>query len=366
MCASVLLIPHGFQPSYERGFANGLSRNGVRVELIASDRTPIDEIDSKVMINNLRGSQNPRRTKLRKATNLLAYLVRLGKRLVFNKADTVHLTGMLLGGTGWAAIMECHIYKLIAKRFFLTVHNIQPHDKESAKRKGILKRLYAIPDKLVVHTAQMQHILIDEYAVEPERVVVMHHGVDDIPAHVDVPAPADELRVLLFGGVLPYKGIDIFLDALEHCTDFSVVAKIVGESRNPAYADTIKKLIPQVPAHHVIEWVSGFIPEAEGQHYFEQADLVALPYRHIDQSGVLFTAFRFGVPVVAFNVGSFAEYLPAFAGRIASEQTPQSFAASLHAFYLNRTTYNRTAIRNYAASFSWDETVTSLIPHYSA
>jgi glycosyltransferase involved in cell wall biosynthesis len=324
------------------------------------------EIDKRVKINNLRGSQNPRRTKLQKAANLLMYLVRLGKCLAFNKADAVHLTGMLLGGTGWTAIIECHIYKMASKRFVLTVHNIQPHDRETPKRKGILTRLYSIPHKLVVHTEQMRKVLIEEYCVEPERVVVMHHGVDDIPPSVLPPEPADELRILLFGGVLPYKGIDIFLEALKYCIGFNVNAKVVGESRNPTYADTIDKLIMVVPARHKVEWVRGFIPEADVQRYFEQADVVVLPYRHIDQSGVLFTAFRFGVPVVAFNVGSFSEYLPAFAGSIASEQTPQSLADSLQGFYLSRGTYNREAIRDYAASFSWGKTVTTLIPHYSA
>lgn len=365
MSTSVLLIPHGFQPSYEKGFANGLARNGVNVELIASDRTSASEIDRSVVVNNLRGSQDRRRSKFRKAINLLMYFAKLGKCLAFNKADAVHLTGMLLGGYGWTAIIECHFYKMTAKRLFLTVHNIQPHDNESAQRKEILRRLYAIPDKLVVHTELMKRILVGEYAAKPERVLVMHHGVDDIPTSVLLTEPAQELRVLLFGGVLPYKGIDIFLEALKYCTDFSVKAKIVGESRNPTYADTIDKLIAVVPARHKVEWVRGFIPEADVQRYFEQAEVVVLPYRHIDQSGVLFTAFRYGIPVVAFNVGSFAEYLPEFAGLFASEQTPQSLADSLHGFYLNRDNYNRGTIRDYAASFSWDKTVTALIPHYS-
>lgn len=365
MSISVLLITHGFQPNYEKGFANGLSRNGVGVKLISSDRTLVNEIDSAVVVKNLRGSQDPRRPKVSKAINLLAYIGKLGICLAFNKADVVHVAGMLLGGASWLAILEIHIYKLTAKRFVLTVHNIQPHDRESIKNKGILRRLYVIPHKLVVHTEQMKQTLIEEYAVEPERVIVMHHGVDDIPPRVSSLAPAPELRVLIFGSVQPYKGVDLFLDALQHCTGYSVTAKIVGESRNPVYADTITKMIKLVPAHHKVEWVRGFIPESEVQHYFEQVDLVVLPYRHIDQSGVLFTAFRFGVPVVTFNVGSFAEYLPAFAGLIADEQTPQSLAAAMDAFYSNRTTYNHETIRNYAASYSWDKTVAPLIPHYS-
>jgi len=128
---------------------------------------------------------------------------KLGTHLIRSRVDVVHLTGMLLGGTGKAAVLECWMYKLLSKRFFLTVHNIQPHDRESYEKKTELVRLYAIPHTLVVHTDRMRQILIDEYAVSAGRVVVMHHGVDEIPEVVFNPSPpAIEFffwRVLLQG-----------------------------------------------------------------------------------------------------------------------------------------------------------------------
>ena len=40
---------------------------------------------------------------------------------------------------------------------------------------------------------------------------------------------------------------------------------------------------------------------------FARADLVVLPYREIDQSGVLFTALAFGKPLLVSDVGGFPE-----------------------------------------------------------
>ena len=40
---------------------------------------------------------------------------------------------------------------------------------------------------------------------------------------------------------------------------------------------------------------------------FARADLVVLPYREIDQSGVLFTALAFGKPLLLSDVGGFPE-----------------------------------------------------------
>ena len=41
--------------------------------------------------------------------------------------------------------------------------------------------------------------------------------------------------------------------------------------------------------------------------YFRRADIVALPYREIEQSGVLYTALAFGSPLVLSAVGGFPE-----------------------------------------------------------
>ena len=39
-----------------------------------------------------------------------------------------------------------------------------------------------------------------------------------------------------------------------------------------------------------------------------RADVLALPYREIEQSGVLYTGLAFGKPMVLGDVGGFAEF----------------------------------------------------------
>ena len=50
-----------------------------------------------------------------------------------------------------------------------------------------------------------------------------------------------------------------------------------------------------------------FVSGAELAGAFRAADLVVLPYREIDQSGVLFTAMAFGKPLLLTRVGGFPE-----------------------------------------------------------
>ena len=53
-----------------------------------------------------------------------------------------------------------------------------------------------------------------------------------------------------------------------------------------------------------------FVSGAELAGAFRAADLVVLPYREIDQSGVLFTALAFGKPLLLTSVGGFPEIAP--------------------------------------------------------
>ena len=47
-----------------------------------------------------------------------------------------------------------------------------------------------------------------------------------------------------------------------------------------------------------VRFVARFVAESEIPAFFRRADVVALPYRDIDQSGVLYTALAFGKPIV--------------------------------------------------------------------
>ncbi len=48
---------------------------------------------------------------------------------------------------------------------------------------------------------------------------------------------------------------------------------------------------------------SEFIPDEQTELYFKAADVLVLPYRSIYQSGILFLAYSFGLPVLASDVG---------------------------------------------------------------
>jgi glycosyltransferase involved in cell wall biosynthesis len=104
----------------------------------------------------------------------------------------------------------------------------------------------------------------------------------------------------------PYKGIDLLLEAWRGIEGAELW--IVGAPRMD-----ISALIAGAPAG--VRFVARFIADDELRAYFERADLVVLPYREIDQSGVLFTALAFGRPLLLSDVGGFPEVAATGAAR---------------------------------------------------
>lgn len=361
----VLLVSNGFQPNYEKAFANGLAANRVDVTLIRSDRTLIAELAQGVETVNLRGSQDPHRAVWKKAANILRYADGLIRHIRVGHYDVVHLTGLYMTRSLLAACLEWLAYRVVAQNFFMTVHNILPHSRHGAWCRALHHVIYKLPHRLVVHTAKMKKDLVEGFGIPEGRITVMPHGVDAVPENFAVPALSETFRLLLFGGLARYKGADFLLSALAYCPEVPIEITIAGEARDISYAHELKELITGLGENHKVIWKRGFVPESEVAGYFEASDAVVLPYRHIDQSGVLFTAFRFGCPVIATDVGSFCDTLPGFAGSIVKRISPQGLADALREFYWQRREFDRARIREHARSLSWQYCVRPLIAAYA-
>lgn len=371
--ASVILIPHGFQPAYERGFSNGLAHTGVKVTLVGSDWTDTARIDTRVEVLNLRGSQDGSRSTVEKTLNLLRYHLRL-LRLVFSRRSSViHVIGLfrypvLMG------LLEAFFFGIFSRRYVLTVHNLLPHDCHSALNFQIYRRIYRIPDLLVVHTQSMKEGLCKSFHVPEEKVIVMEHGCEiEFPGRANaVPITGAQqidrsdrsFTLLFFGNIAPYKGLDVLLQAFEGLGhEFKL--NIVGVCRNAEYGGYIRELITRSPARGCIKWCDRFVTEEEMWEAFSTASAVILPYRHIDQSGVLFQALCFGLPVVAARVGEFERYVSKDFGEVFAPADFSELKLAIQRVYQRRHEFSRKKIIARAQQLDWRKTVSVLQSAYS-
>jgi glycosyltransferase involved in cell wall biosynthesis len=103
-----------------------------------------------------------------------------------------------------------------------------------------------------------------------------------------------------------------------------------------------------------------YVPDEETELYFKAADVLALPYTHVFQSGVLFLAFNFGLPVIATDVGSIGEeIIEGRTGLVCKPRDAQGLASALEKYFASdlfkHLDIQRKEIKDYAnARHSWD------------
>jgi glycosyltransferase involved in cell wall biosynthesis len=131
-------------------------------------------------------------------------------------------------------------------------------------------------------------------------------------------------RILCFGRLLPYKGLDILADALTALgpgLPFDI--RVCGDGPVSRDLDRLR-VLPHVEVDH--RW----IPEVELRGLIEWADAVVLPYREASQSGVAAAAVAHGRRVLATNVGGLPEQLAGVPGVIICEPNAAAIAESLN------------------------------------
>lgn len=222
----------------------------------------------------------------------------------------------------WFALPELDAY-LRPRRspVVFTAHDILPREPRRGQLRAQRHLLRSVDAVIVHYKAGRQRLL--ELGVPEHRVHVIPIGAYRHQTQVAAPAPLpDELAgvdapvALFFGLIRPNKGLDVLLEAWRGIDDAELW--VVGQPRMD-----ISGLLRAAPAR--VRFITRWITEAEIPAIFRRADLVVLPYREIDQSGVAFTALAFGRPMILSDAGGF----PDIAEHGAARKVPVGDVAAL-------------------------------------
>ena len=137
---------------------------------------------------------------------------------------------------------------------------------------------------------------------------------------------------------------------------------IAGERKkgHEEYWHSIERAIEGHPSRDKILQKIEFIPDADMETYFKAADVAVLPYTDIFQSGILFVAYNYGTPVIATDVGSFADdVVEGKTGFICKPRNPEDLARTIQKYFnsdlFRELVYRREEIRDFVISgHSWD------------
>lgn len=194
-----------------------------------------------------------------------------------------------------------------------TVHNADAYHADAGVQGRGYRALLDLFDALVVHGDTTRDALARQ-GIDPAHIHVTPHppmrlaaaGPDDLAAVPDALLP----RLLFFGTIRPYKGVDLLIDAClslwraGHGFELALAGK--------PFMD-IGPLLARVRdagfARHLIADL-GFLTEPRLDAHMAKADIIVFPYRHIDSSGAFLSALHHGKAMVTSDTGMFAT-LPA-------------------------------------------------------
>ncbi len=349
-----IVDPPAYTPPYDRSLCAALARGGADVELVTSrfDHGPVPPAEGYRVTELFRRRSAIRpgaASGLLKGGEHLAGMVR--HRRGPRSADVVHYQWLPLPA------LDGRLLAPVRPRV-MTAHGVL---REEAFERRLARGLRALLERMDAVVALTEHGArrLRESGIEPERVRTIPHGAFDYLTRLpnEVPLP-DELAavegpvILCFGLVRPYKGVDVLLDAFRELegAELWVVGRPLGIDLDALRAQAER-------ARGRVRFVPRFVADFELPAYFRRADLVVLPYRDAEQSGVLFAALAFGKAIVMSDVGGLAEVAAHGAGRPVPPGDPQALAAELERLLTDPEERARLAAAAAAAAagpYSWD------------
>jgi len=240
-------------------------------------------------------------------------------------------------------------YKALGKRLVFTAHNIDGDARDgtsSPVKRFSLRFLYRIVDHIIVHTDKMKDELVERFGMPAEKVSVIPHGImSAVPetalsrreARKQLGLDSHQQVLLFFGMITPYKGLETLVEAVarlkKNGRQFTLI--IAGRIKEcPDYWERIRRLIEQSDLKDSVITDLRRVPDEMVEVYLKAADVMVLPYRSIFQSGALFLAYRFGLPVIATDVGSFKEdIIGGKTGFVCRPDDPADMAKTIETYF---------------------------------
>ena len=335
---------------YELGLLSGLVAQEIDVDVIGGDELKDAAImrHPRVHFNNLHRGHNPAVPFLFKVLKAVGVYLRLVNYAVRTDSSLFHLQWpykfVFLDRTA----MNVY-YKALGKKLVFTAHNVDGDardGKSSPLRRFSLRFLYKIVHHIIVHTEKMKSELVERFGIPAEKISVIPHGImsavpetalSRMEARKKLGLDGHQHVLLFFGLIAPYKGLETLVEAIAHlhrqgkeCT--LIIAGRVKECQD--YWDQICRLIEQSGLKESVITDLRHVPDEMVEVYLKAADAMVLPYRGIFQSGALFLAYRFGLPVIATDVGSFREdIIEGRTGFVCRPDDPADMAKTIETYF---------------------------------
>ena len=228
-------------------------------------------------------------------------LVRKIKRL---GVDVVNIT--------WPPRRNKMLLYLLRKKLVITLHDPFPHSNKNNREFEFCRKLAFrwIPKIILLNDSQTKKFC-ETYKFPRERLFFSRLGKYDcinyLAQKMDDDCDLPEIirgqkYILFFGLIAPYKGVEYLLQAFEKVHQkHSDVKLVIAGSGKLYFEESLYK------GKDYVVLMNRYVPLTQLAGLLKSALFTVCPYKDATQSGVVQTAFSMGTPIVASDVGNFAE-----------------------------------------------------------
>ena len=315
----VQVDPSLFTPPYDAALAGGLARAGHQVTWAVRGLRPdeAEEIDpATCQLLFYRGVEGSAKLgglvgKARKAASHVLSLLRVARWVRTSGADVVHFQWLLFPLADLLAI------RWLARRspVVVTVHDVEAFNNAPTSLLQTLgyRRALRAASRLIVHTAEAKATLVGA-GLEASSISVIAHGplaeFDDVAVAPPVPSADGRWRLVMFGKLQTYKGLDVLIEAVGRLTPAerdSLRVVVAGEPLMDMGA--LQARIRELGFGDTFDLRLGRLSEADMAALFGQADGFIFPYLAIQASGVLFLTLPWRRWMIASDLGAFRDFV---------------------------------------------------------
>lgn len=198
-----------------------------------------------------------------------------------------------------------------------TAHNLGDHESVRPMLDAFNSRHVArMAHAIIAHSEVARETVIGHFKIDPAKVHAIPHanyvglyprtvGREDARAKLGI--ESDTTVLLFLGGIRPYKGINMLLDAFASIDAPKLRLRVVGSVFEEMDLSDLTARVERDPR---VELVPGFVPDEELQVHLRAADAVVLPYEEVLTSGAALLAMSFGKACIAARVGSLVDIFP--------------------------------------------------------
>lgn len=360
-----------------------MARRGVDVEIFtratSSADPPVVAVAPGVLVRNVVAGPFEGLDKYDLPTQLCAFtagVLRAEANHEPGHYDIVHSHYWLSGQVGWLARDRWAVPLVHTAHTLAAVKNAALAEGDSPEpplRAVGEQQVVDEADRLIVNTEDEAHQLVSLHNADPDRIDIVHPGVDlqtfrpgdRRAARAALGLPSGDRIVAFIGRIQPLKAPDVLVRAAALLPDVQVLIAGGPSGSGLAAPDSLVKLAADLG---ITDRVTFLPPQSREQlaDVYRAADVVAVPSYSESFGLVAIEAQACGTPVVAAAVGGLPVAV-ADARHLVDGHDParwaDALASVLSAGAGEADTLSAAAVAH-AQRFSWDSTVDALLASY--